>query len=617
MNQRRRLAVLSEHMESRLVLSPVMMLPIHGTDADTDQGAAEVPSERSSPKEQLLGRSSQVRQTSPSTQDKTETPDSRHDVAGSATLSVDDRGPLSPIVDSRANADATEGVSSTSASGTSQESTAHSQQTVDGTTFTGAAETSASPQESVVTVESVPASLDRTVAVAREQGPAKEAVSIDSTKGDVVDVSATVLSSGTVSVEATEVLSRSGAESMSLPETFDSTDGAADRTTEGAPERVRGGSSTEVTADVIGDAIRIDTVRPVVTDEESQSQSSRALIVDTQPVRPADVDTGDGAVNVSDVARPVPIATAKNHSPTPDAQITDRVKTSAITEASSEPAGSDTDFDEADEVADSTIKSDANVHPVAAELLCAIDRDGTDTSSSMAHQRPGRISDGNGVASQWASGLVLTPEPSRNVGVDTAAIPNAISSLPWSSWLMSSESRAEICTDHERNATTETFFGDATRVGLMLATVRHAGRRSGNAFRVTESLDELRSEGSSCSRERRRRRAAMARSMPTSFHRTRQVIYPLEYVDGHNSLPNARPSTDDVFADAASMSLLYQDNFGSSDSSRPGVPWSILLLGGAGFAVNRAGRNRKSQTPRQLIPPPVPRSAGETLKFAN
>ena len=85
----------------------------------------------------------------------------------------------------------------------------------------------------------------------------------------------------------------------------------------------------------------------------------------------------------------------------------------------------------------------------------------------------------------------------------------------------------------------------------------------------------------------------------------------------HNSLPNAHPSADAVFADAASMSLLYQNNFGSSHSERNGFLWSGLLLGGAGLVASRASRGRKIQPHRQLIPPSVSRNGGETLRFAD
>ncbi|MEO1984516.1 MAG: hypothetical protein ABGZ24_28710, partial [Fuerstiella sp.] len=64
-------------------------------------------------------------------------------------------------------------------------------------------------------------------------------------------------------------------------------------------------------------------------------------------------------------------------------------------------------------------------------------------------------------------------------------------------------------------------------------------------------------------------------------------------------------------------SLLSQNNFGGSLSPRYGFLWGRLLLGGAGLAVHRAGRSRKSRAHRQLILPAAPRNSGETRKFSD
>ncbi|MCP4787055.1 MAG: hypothetical protein GY903_14470 [Fuerstiella sp.] len=103
--------------------------------------------------------------------------------------------------------------------------------------------------------------------------------------------------------------------------------------------------------------------------------------------------------------------------------------------------------------------------------------------------------------------------------------------------------------------------------------------------------------------------------MPTSLYRLRQAINPLETVDEHNALTGALRSADAVVADAASMSLLYQNNVGASPSPGYGYLWGSVLLEGAGLAVNRASRRGRPQPRRQLIPPAAPRNSAETLIF--
>jgi hypothetical protein len=268
------------------------------------------------------------------------------------------------------------------------------------------------------------------------------------------------------------------------------------------------------------------------------------------------------------------------------------------------------------ETVESRTTSDAETQADSVESRQA-SAPGATVSSSITAEELTRQNFGHHDTGQWLPDDASVPETSPAANTHAVTPPDNGLTSPWPSWLLSDQTTAQTHSDPGGGDTTHTFFGDATRVGLMLAAVNHAGRRSGSLIGVTESLEELRSEGSPYSRERRRRRGPTSRRMPTSFDRMRQAINPLETVDEHNALPSTLPSPDAVFADAASMSLLYQNNFGGSQSPRFGFLWGGLLLGGAGLAVNRAGRSRKSQTCRQLIPPGAPRNSGETLKFSD
>lgn len=81
------------------------------------------------------------------------------------------------------------------------------------------------------------------------------------------------------------------------------------------------------------------------------------------------------------------------------------------------------------------------------------------------------------------------PDAHSAVRISAATTSNSAQDLRWQSWLTVAEEPADTDADHEQNESTHTFFGDATRVRLMLAAVRHAGRRSGAVFSVVDSAE--------------------------------------------------------------------------------------------------------------------------------
>ena len=164
-----------------------------------------------------------------------------------------------------------------------------------------------------------------------------------------------------------------------------------------------------------------------------------------------------------------------------------------------------------------------------------------------------------------------------------------------------------------------TVFGEATRLGLMLAAVNHMGRRSGSLVAFSDAADEVGNDGFIYSKERRRRRVPIGRRMPTAFERLRRTTSYLETVDERAAIPNANPSSDLLFANAAMMTVLYQESENSSDDSADKFNW---MLGGlaaslTGLAAGRAGQLRRRNNKSARPAPVPPRYSGKTLVFAD
>jgi hypothetical protein len=692
MNQRRRLAVLSEHMESRLVLSPVVMLPIHGGEpiAETptdDSVASERPADRSEVASQTSQRISNVH-------NETAPQDSSDGGAGPRSKTAGDRTSLSPIVETRLNADTTGVTSGTSSTTTEIAIDVGSHQSTGGTTLTVADGGVRSPAASAPTAESTlidssPVSAD--VVVKQEQRSAGDVDAKEQSSAENEVSAAPMASSDTVTVPVTDTLSRVNGDSASATDTSTSKVTTVSSVVEASVVRLREDSGTELTSNENGDAYQTTEVRSVspetkqdvvfgavetegresadgvavledtrrtasvstdskvdseqrdvvtttvaanfptsspdrqqrsdvrpaaVTDADSQARQSDVTIVASDRIRKTNADTDATAPSINEAVLPVEVAEGLDEPPTHVARVNDAVEGRVVPVVVSGPQQKDTSsgLNEDRQTVGSTTETDVDTQPVPAEMpLVAGGETSNIWSVSMEQTPDGRIEEAQKSVG-WLSDIAHAPEAHPAAHLPAATTSDSSTSLQW---LMMAEAPPVTDADHERSESTHTFFGDATRVGLMLAAVRHAGRRSGSVFSVVDSPEELRGEGAAYSKERRRRRAATARRMPTTFDRLRQAIHSLESVDEHNSLPNAVPSPDAVFADAASMSLLYQNNFGSSHSERSGFLWGSLLLGGGALAANRASRSRKSQPRRELIPPSAPRNGGETLRFAD
>ncbi len=577
MSQRRRLAVLSEHMESRLVLSPVTMFAIHSGGPSADQDVAESPTDNSGASgdvdvvvQQEQGSAGDVVATEQSFGDNEV---SAAPVVSSGTVSV----ALTETLSRADDASATDiSMSKVTAVGSGIETSTERSRGGSCTELTNH-ENGASTQPTPVRSASSDTQQDVVPGPVDAQGR-------EFADGVVVlDVAGRTVPVFTVSKVDSE-----------------QRDVAA--MTVAAPDATWTSDQQQ----------RSEVRRAVVTDAELQAQDADVKIVASHRIRNTDTAT---ARSDNDVVLSVAVAAGQDHPATHVAGTTDTV----VPVVSSETPQNDTrsGINNDQPAVDFTTVSDGDSQPVAAEMPLA-PGSGTRNISSVTTEQPPDVSiEEANTSGGWLPDIAPSPEVYSEARLSVAITPNSALSLQWRSWLMRAEAPSETDADHERSECTHSFFGDATRVGLMLAAVKHAGRWSASVFSVIDSADELRGEGAPYSKERRRHRAATARRVPTTFDRLRQAINSRESVDEHNSLPNAHPSADAVFADAASMSLLYQNNFGSSHSERNGFLWSGLLLGGAGLVASRASRGRKIQPHRQLIPPSVSRNGGETLRFAD
>ena len=675
MNERRRLAVLSEHMESRLVLSPMAMVPIRGIEPITDLNDGEATNDNSSSSEFSITRtdaSSQTSQRMPTVKDNTAVSKSPAGIVEPASQSAEGRGPRNPVAGSDVSTTAKE-VTSTPLT-TNDRNNGANKPLADRTTSSASVSKSQLSTASPPTVEAQPSSDDEPVKgtdnianddvrlstisseqptkdntsrtenpvhVPRQQEISNDVVIKDPNSDDII-VGVGDISTGTKSTAVTVTPSRQVKEPASRAETSTSTLAFDTRPVDIPTETPRDRSSAEVAVKENGNKEQAKTVRPasqvertdVVADSvETQvrepaagtlvgpnARQRRATIQETERTPLPGVDTNTAAADVSEPAVRVSSTPVDDGTSTSFERVTDAVERADVDIISSDFQSSDVDdtasaANKTTETVDAATTSDFEAQRDSVESSQAITPEAI-VSSWMTAEELARQKLGDYRAEQWLSEHVAASVTNQVARTHATPVPGSGATLPRQSRLfLLAEATAQSPSDSEHDDTTHTFFGDATRVGLMLAAINHAGRRSGSLISVTESWEELRGEGSPYSRERRRRRSSTARRMPTSFDRLRQAINPLESVDENNSLPSALPSPDAVFADAASMSLLYKNDFGGRPAPRSGFLWGSLLLGGAGLAVNRAGRSRKPQKARQLIPPSAPRNTGETLKF--
>lgn len=160
----------------------------------------------------------------------------------------------------------------------------------------------------------------------------------------------------------------------------------------------------------------------------------------------------------------------------------------------------------------------------------------------------------------------------------------------------------------------QTLFGDATRLGIMLAAINHAGRRSGSMLTFSLQDQDVRSDSSLSGSERKRRQSLFGRRRSGSSERTRLPFKTFESVDERNAISCTTESVDFVFADAATMCVLFQEREDSEDNFRRNSLFSGLLLGTAAAAACRKGKRKRTgstQRPRAA----APRYDGDTIVF--
>ncbi len=720
-------------MESRLVLSPVAIVPLRGVEPDSDQDVAGTTNDNSESSELSTSRSDVTSQTSRRTstiQDDTVLSRLSADSVEPASQSAEGRGTRNPIVDSKVSTAATDDASNASPTTSIDQNNSDNERSTDQATSTVAVADSELTVVTTSPVSAPSANGDNTVKATdtdvvanddvrrptitsgqptedhahRAEDPVlvlppqetsnqviTEAANADDIADDIA-AETTNTSTGTTSVAVTETRSqniREPAAAASEKPTSTTTsetsteepvdrsatqitvneDNTTRRTQTVRPalqversdvgsespetasreraEAVAGVRTEEVIVPVIkiserdpeppdgalktaGDTVSDSTgderdqvsIRPAVdTKAEPKIQEPRVEVVDPQRAPAADVGADTTAPDINEPAPTVADTGVDDRTTISVARITDAVEPTDVTIGPSDARtqaidDSDSAANKNLEAVDSATTSDSETQPDSVDLPQTVAPSAT-INSSITAAAPTRQNFNLHNVDQWLSDPAPVPDIDPAVSFHAVITPGSESNSPWRCFLFLSDTTAQTDTALENSDASHTFFGDATRVGLMLAAINHAGRRSGSVISMTESFEELRTEGSPYSRERRRRRSPNARRIPTSFDRLRQAINPLETVDEHDALPSALPSPDVVFADAASMSLLYQNNFGGSLSPRYGFLWGSLLLGGAGLAVHRAGRSRKSRARRQLILPAAPRNSGETRKFSD
>ena len=164
------------------------------------------------------------------------------------------------------------------------------------------------------------------------------------------------------------------------------------------------------------------------------------------------------------------------------------------------------------------------------------------------------------------------------------------------------------------DAASQTVFGDATRLGIMLAAIKTAGRRSGSQVLFSLTDDDARGDGGSGSTDRRRRERTKARRWESFRQRRGRGELPFDDIDESAAIPCSNNSVDSVFADSASMCVLFETPADGGEKAGSTSPLVGLLLGGVGVAAHQATKKRgKKSTARPELP--VPQYSGDTIVF--
>ena len=162
---------------------------------------------------------------------------------------------------------------------------------------------------------------------------------------------------------------------------------------------------------------------------------------------------------------------------------------------------------------------------------------------------------------------------------------------------------------------THTVFGDATRLAIMLAAVNHAGRRSGSMINYSTLDDDHRADGSGFTPDRRRKKSMNSRKPSRTANRLPCSFNPHEAIDEKQTIGALEETPDNLFANAASMCVLFDEPQQKGSSNDNGLLAGILLgFTATGVAARKAAKLKSRPTARPK--PAVPRYSGATVVFS-
>jgi hypothetical protein len=594
MNQRRRLGAFSEHMECRLVLSPEFLMPVAPIPVANDDDAAEVAVE-SSPVSLVRTVSASSRRVpvpvatdrGDATEVEIESTQRKQSPAVVEVLPAEPELVIVQVVD---KVRVTRNVGSVGRF-----------ELDDITTVTRPQKTS-----QPVAVRDVEQTLEATLRVqpppdaapVRRVAETPSAVAVTSTDATPVSNSSGHLTTRPAEVDSTAEPARD------IQQAAVRVDRVDDRTVSDVP------------------ATTSDEVATIATDTKTTNVRIRATTVAASS---ASIEVIERAA-VSTMVRPTAISVATEVAPSAT------IRETPVTELQG---------DDSRPIVDVAVRSDAFAEPIdvlAPELedesseaqpeVVAVDTEAESALPAIVELEAGQIQHGDRptdpalqIRTDTQRGWSDSPTTKRSV-IDAAVVQTLYTRYRTpanNSSLLASNLLATTPLLNFEQTANHTVFGEATRLGLMLAAVNHMGRRSGSLVAFSDAADEVGNDGFIYSKERRRRRVPIGRRMPTAFERLRRTTSYLETVDERAAIPNANPSSDLLFANAAMMTVLYQESENSSDDSADKFNW---MLGGlaaslTGLAAGRAGQLRRRNNKSARPAPVPPRYSGKTLVFAD
>jgi len=381
------------------------------------------------------------------------------------------------------------------------------------------------------------------------------------------------------------------------------------------------------TVDIAATDVRTTIDRNTTTDEnvvttepiaetEAEPDTRVVTIASIRDVTPTTADSETGTA-------PVPVITVAETETTKQTPATRDTTTVSQTKPSrADATDDDKTVDESDvteravtEIASETVSDrmlPANDAATIVAALITTRQNDSDHSQTQPQISPDTAIPG--VTEPESSAPSLPSSPTTHIRLDTTPADS-----PQHFSLQSNQLTDLAAASGNDMIVSQTLFGDATHVGLMLAAINHAGRRSGTVFGFADLSDEVKNETTVPTKERRRRNLTARRAV-NPFNRIRGTVNPLETVDERNTIASVTPSCDALFADAAMMSILFReaDRRSSSDGSwQQTTVLGGLAAGGSGLAARKARQLRRKRINAARPRPPKPRSNAKTLIFAD